>query len=199
MRQIQFILAVFCTSLIVISVAVATEKTADKPVDPQALMEIYTKLATPGEPHKLLASLTGSWTTQTKEWMHPQEPFMQSTGFAEITMLLDGRFLQQRITGSMHGKPFSAIWTVVYDNLLQRYISTWIDTMSTQIFTMEGTAGADGKTITFTGQHAEIGGGQMTHRAIWKIVDGNLQEFVMYGAHHGGQEVKMLETIYVRK
>ncbi|HLP81971.1 MAG TPA: DUF1579 family protein, partial [Nitrosomonas sp.] len=60
-------------------------------------------------------------------------------------------------------------------------------------------ASDDGKTITFTGQHAELGGGQMAHRAIWKIVDNNTQEFVMYGTHHGGQEMKMLETVYTRK
>jgi len=39
----------------------------------------------------------------------------------------------------------------------------------------------------------------MAHRAIWKIVDGNAQEFIMYGAHHGGDEMKMLEVIYTRK
>jgi hypothetical protein len=39
----------------------------------------------------------------------------------------------------------------------------------------------------------------MTHRAIWKIVDNNTQEFVMYGTHHGGKEMKMFETIYTRK
>ncbi|WP_368730345.1 DUF1579 family protein, partial [Nitrosococcus oceani] len=85
------------------------------------------------------------------------------------------------MTGSMHGKPYSGIWTVAYDNLLKQYVSTWIDTMSTQIFIMNGTANADGKTITLTGQHAEVGGGYMAHRAIWKIVDGNAQEFIMYG------------------
>ena len=35
---------------------------------------------------------------------------------------------------------------------------------------MEGTASTDGKTITLNGQHAEPGGGYMTHRAVWKII-----------------------------
>ena len=30
----------------------------------QAMMETYKKLAMPGEPHKQLAALAGSWTTQ---------------------------------------------------------------------------------------------------------------------------------------
>jgi|GEM_PF-5601462 len=52
--------------------------------------------------------------------------------------------------------------------------------------------------ITFTGQHAEIGGGHMTHRAIWKIEDSHNQEFVMYGTHHSSKEMKILETTYIK-
>ena len=64
---------------------------------------------------------------------------------------------------------------------------------------MEGTASDDGKTITLNGSHPEPGGGQMTHRAVWKIVDNNTQTFDMYGAHHGGKEMKIMEITYTRK
>ncbi|MER2512342.1 MAG: DUF1579 domain-containing protein [Nitrosomonas ureae] len=198
MRYLQFTLFVVFSLLMTMGV-LADDKKNDKPMSHEEMMEVYTKLATPGEPHKLFASLAGSWITKTKEWMDPQKPAVESTGSADIKLLLGGRFLQQEITSSMHGKPYSGIWTIAYDNLLKQYVSTWIDNMSTQIFMMNGTASADGKTITLTGQHAEVGGGYMAHRAIWKIVDGNAQEFIMYGAHHGGDEMKMLEVIYTRK
>jgi hypothetical protein len=74
-----------------------------------------------------------------------------------------------------------------------------MDTMGTGIFMMEGTASADGKTITLKGSHSEPGGGKMTHRAVWKIVDNNTQTFDMYGTHQGGKETKVLEIIYSRK
>ena len=64
---------------------------------------------------------------------------------------------------------------------------------------MEGTASADGKTIMLKGSHPEPGGGKMTHRAVWKIVDDNTQTFDMYGAHHGTKETKVLEITYTRK
>ena len=57
----------------------------------------------------------------------------------------------------------------------------------------------DGKTITLRGSHPEPGGGKMTHRAVWKIVDNNTQTFDMYGAHHAGKEMKVLEITYQRK
>lgn len=181
------------------SVAVAKEKQAPKPMDPQAMMDLYQKLATPGEPHKLFASLAGSWITHTKEWMEPGKPPVETTGSAEMKMLLDGRFLQQEFNGSMMGQPFTGIGIDGYDNIRKKYFTAWMDSMGTSIFMMEGTASADGKTITLAGKHAEPGGGHMTHRAIWKIVDSNTQTFDMYGAHHGGKEMKMMEITYTRK
>jgi len=53
-----------------------------------------------------------------------------------------------------------------YDNLSKKYVSIWLDTMGIAPFMMEGSGSADGKTITLKGQHAEPGGGHMTHRAV---------------------------------
>ncbi|BCA56979.1 conserved exported protein of unknown function [Nitrospira sp. KM1] len=170
-----------------------------KPADPQAMMEAYQKLATPGEPHKLFATLAGSWTTKTKSWMEPGKPPVESTGSAEMKMLLGGRFLQQEFSGEMMGQPFNGYGIDGYDNLRKKYVTAWIDTMGTGLFIMEGTASPDGKTITMKGQHAELGGGQMTHRAVWKIIDENTQTFDMYGSHHGQKEMKMMEITYQRK
>ena len=181
------------------SLAAAKEKKPSKEMDPQAMMELYQKLATPGEPHKLLASLAGSWTTQTKEWMEPGKPPTEATGTADMKMVLDGRFLQQEYNSTMMGQPYTGIGTTAYDNLRKKYVSTWIDSMGTGIFVMEGAASADGKTITLKGSHPEPGGGQMTHRAVWKIVDNNTQTFDMYGTHGHGKEMKMMEITYTRK
>ena len=198
MRLMHLTLTCLCLVLSA-SLAVAKEKKQEAKMDQQAMMEMYQKLATPGEQHKQLASLAGSWTTQTKEWMEPGKPPMESAGTCDFKMLLDGRFLQQEFTSEMMGQPFSGVGISAYDNLRKRYVTAWIDTMGTGIFMMEGTASADGKTITLRGQHDEPGGGHMMHRAVWKIVDGNTQTFDMYGTHKHGKEMKMLEIAYTRK
>ena len=198
MRLMHLTLTCLCLVMSA-SLAVAKEKKQEAKMDQQTMMEAYMKLATPGEPHKQFASLAGSWTTKTKEWMEPGQLPTESTGTAEMKMLLDGRFLQQEFTGNMMGQPFSGIGIDAYDNLRKRYVTAWIDTMGTGIFMMEGTASADGKTITMKGQHDELGGGHMTHRAVWKIVDNDTQTFDMYGTHHHGKEMKMLEITYTRK
>src|SRR6266852_9004741 len=104
MRHTLIALTCLCLTMPV-SLVAAKEKKQSKQMDPQAIMEVYKKLATPGEPHKLFASLAGSWETKTKEWMEPGKPPTESTGSAEMKMLLDGRFLYQEFNGNMMGQP----------------------------------------------------------------------------------------------
>jgi len=197
----RFIIApLTCLSLMItITLVLAAEdKKSDKQMDHQARMEVYQKLATPGEPHKLLTSQAGSWTTKTKSWMDPEKPPMESTGNCEDKVLLGGRFLQQECTGEMMGQPYTGIGTHGYDNLTKKYLTTWIDSMGTAIFFMEGTASGDGKTITLYGRHKDPMGGIMTHRAVWKFIDQNTQTFEMYGPEKDGNEMKMMEITYTR-
>ena len=197
MRITHFTLIGLCVVLSV-SVAMAKEKQPDQ-MDMQAMMDTYKKLAIPGEPHKQLASLAGSWTTKTKEWMDPSKPPMESTGTCEEKVLLDGRFLQQECTGNMMGQPFTSIGVTGYDNFTKKYVTTWMSSMGTGIFVMEGTGSADGKTITLHGSHKDPMGGDMKHHALWKFVDANTQTFEMYGAHGNDKDMKMMEITSTRK
>ena len=197
MRITHFTLIGLCVVLSV-SVSMAKEKQPDQ-MDKQAMMDTYKKLAIPGEPHKQLASLAGSWTTKTKEWMDPSKPPMESTGTCEEKVLLDGRFLQQECTGDMMGQPFTSIGVTGYDNFTKKYVTTWMSSMGTGIFVMEGTGSADGKTITLHGSHKDPMGGDMKHHALWKFVDANTQTFEMYGAHGNDKDMKMMEITYNRK
>jgi len=181
------------------SIAMAKDKKPEKQMDMQAMMDTYSKLANPGEPHKQFASLAGSWTTKTKSWMEPNKPPTESTGSCEQKMLLGGRFLQQECTGEMMRQPFTGIGVSGYDNHTKKYVSTWMDSMDTGIFFMEGTASADGKTITQKGQYDDPIEGRMKLRTVTKIVDNNTEIFEMYGTGKKGKETKMMEIAYTRK
>lgn len=198
MRSLLLTVTILCVTLLV-APALAKEKKHQQLLDEKAMMELWKQAATPGEPHKLFATLAGSWTTTTKEWMAPGKPPTESTGTAEMKMLLDGRFLYQEYNGQMMGQPFNGIGIDGYDNIRKKYVTAWMDSMGTGIFIMEGTASPDGKTITLKGSHPEPGGGHMSHRAIWKLIDADHQTFDMYGAHHGQKETKMMEITYQRK
>jgi hypothetical protein len=177
----------------------AKEKKQEGKMDMQAMMEVYKKLATPGAPHKVLASMTGSWNTKTKFWTEPNKPPMESTGTCEQKMILGGRFLQQEYSGEMMGSTFTGIGVTGYDNHTKKHVSTWIDSMGTAILFFEGTAGPDGKTITQESRYNDPIKGPMKWRSVTKIVDDNTLVFAMYGIDKRGKEEKMMEITYTRK
>lgn len=109
MRVTSITLTCLCLVMTAVSVS-AKDKQSDKPRDPQAMMEVYKQLGTPGEPHKQLASLAGRWTTHTKEWMEPGKPPTEATGSADMKTLLGGRFLQQEFTRRDDGAPLLRNW-----------------------------------------------------------------------------------------
>ena len=197
MRFISIALTCLCFLMIAVPALAKDKKPAQ--MDMQAMMDTYKKLATPGEPHKQLASLAGSWTTKTKSWMEPGKPPMESTGSCEEKTLLDGRYLQQECTGEMMGQPFTGIGVQGYDNFTKKYVATWMDSMGTGIFVMDGTASADGKTITQKGGYQDPIEGRIKLRAVTKLVDANTKVFEMHGTGKNGKEIKMMEITYARK
>jgi hypothetical protein len=177
----------------------AKEERQEGKMDMLTMMEVYKKVATPGAPHKMLAKLAGTWTTRTRAWMEPDKPPMEGTGACEQKMLLDGRYLQQEYASEMMGSPFSGINLIGYDNHTRKYMSTWIDSMSTGIYYFEGTAGADGRTITQESSYDDPVRGPMVWRSVTRIVDDNTLEYEMVLIPKGGKEEKMMEMTVTRK
>jgi hypothetical protein len=157
-------------------------------MDMHAMMDVYNKLAVPGEPHEILANLAGSWATKTRAWMESDKPPMEGTGICEQKMLLEGRYLQQEYTSEMTGSPFTGINLIGYDNHTKKYVLTWIDSMSTGIYYFEGTANVDGKTITQESSYDDPVRGPTVWRSVTKIVDNNTLEYEMYLASKGASK-----------
>ncbi len=171
----------------------------EEKMDMQAVMEIYKKAGTPGEPHKLLAKLEGSWITTSRGWMEPGKPPVVSTGTCEQKMILDGHYLRQEYTGDMMGQPFTGINIVGYNNHTKKYESIWIDSMSTAVYLFEGTASRDGRTITQECRYDDPVRGPSVWRSVTRIKDDNTQEFEMFITPKGKKEEKMMEMTVSRK
>ena len=99
----------------------------------------------------------------------------------------------------MMGAPFTGIGYTGYDNHKQRYVSTWMDSMSTAVLFFEGTVSPDGKTVTQECAHDDPVRGPMKWRSVTRIVDANKNIFEMYGIYEGDKQEKMFEITYTRK
>lgn len=117
----------------------------------EAMMQAWKDFATPNENHKRLAALVGSWKTHTKWWVKPGGAPAESDGTADIKSVLGGRYIEQLHEGKMMGQPFSGIGYTGFDNIKQRYITTWMDNMGTSILYVTGKADPSGQVIKSQG------------------------------------------------
>ena len=134
-------------------------KPAAAPAD-DPFMANMIKFGTPGPEHKQLEAKVGKWSDKVTCWMMPDAPPMEMTGTSEYRWVMDGRFLQGTTKGEFQGQPFEGMATVGYDNMKKKFVSTWIDNMTTAIMMAEGTYDAGTKTYTYTGECPDMMSGK---------------------------------------
>ncbi len=166
----------------------------------KAMMEAWTKAATPGEQHKRLADqFAGTWTTKQTMWMEPSAPPMTETGQSVNTPVFGGRQVRMDFTGQFMGAPFEGSGYSGYDNTRGKYTSTWADNMSTGVMLSTGDYDAATKTYTYRGEMADpMNKGQMIPiRQTVRVVDADHHVFEMYEPKDG-KEVKTMMIEYTR-
>ena len=85
-----------------------------------------------------------------------------------------------------------------YDNVKQKFVSSWADNMGTGIMMSEGTYDPATKTFTYNGEMEPVPGMKTSVREVIKVTDKNHHTFEWY-ENRGGQETKTLEINYTRK
>lgn len=170
------------------------------------MMKQMMELAKLNDNHKLLADLAGSWSTSVKMMEPGKEPTL-SKGSVTYKSIMNGRYVIGDHTGSMKmpgadGKmkdfTFKGMSTDGYDNVKQKFTSSWMDNMGTGILMFEGTYDPATKTFTYTGEMEVVPGMKTPVRSVVKVTDKNHRTFEWY-ENRGGQEMKTLEIDYTRK
>jgi hypothetical protein len=166
----------------------------------KAAMDAMMKAATPGDAHKNLAGLVGTWDATVKMYSQPGAPAQISTGTSENKLVLGGRWVQETFTGNFMGMPFSGIGYTGYDNVKKQYVGTWMDSMSTAVMQSAGTADASGKNYEFTSSMDDpMSGKPMTVKQKMTVTDDNHHMLEMWSPAPDGKMFKMMEINYSRK
>jgi hypothetical protein len=163
-------------------------------------MEAMMKAMTPGEPHKHLAKMAGDWTFTNKMWMDPGQPPMESSGTMHGETILGGRYVQTVWKGDMMGMPFEGHGTDGYDNVAQKYVSSWIDNMGTGIMYSTGTCDAASQKCESKGTMMDPMTGKESYmRSVisWTGSDSFVTQ--MYGPDPSGKEFQWMEISVKRK
>jgi hypothetical protein len=166
----------------------------------QAMMDAWMKAATPGDAHKMLEPLTGSWTVTSTSWQTPGGPPEKGSGTSESSWILGGRFVREDFTGKFGGMDFQGLGYTGYDNFKKKYVGTWMDSMGTMIMVMTGSADPSGKVFALTSTIDDVMTGKpMKVRMVTRVVDENKHVMEMFGPDKSGKEFKMMEIVYTRK
>ena len=175
--------------------------------DDKEMMAKMMELAKPGENHKLLGEMAGNWNYKIKFWMAPDAPPNESSGTAVRKAIFGGRYYQLDVKGTMEmpgedGKmqkmQFQGMAIEAYDNVKQKFTSSWIDSMGTGIMMSEGTYDPSSKSLTFTSEMEPVPGMKTKVREVITVEDKDHHKLEWY-ENRGGTEVKTMEINYTRK
>ena len=62
--------------------------------------------------HARLLAMCGTWNVEVTFWFQPGRPPIATKGISTIRALLDGLFIEEKIDGTLNGKPFTTLsWT----------------------------------------------------------------------------------------
>jgi Protein of unknown function (DUF1579) len=172
------------------------------------MMKEMMELSKLNENHKMLGSLSGTWNYTVKFWMNgdPNSKPQESKGTAVRKPLWNGRYYMLDVSGKMQipgpdgkMKPFNfkGMGLEGYDNAKKKFVSTWMDNLSTGIMMAEGTYDPDTKSITYTGEYEPMPGMKQQVREVVKIEDKNHHTLEWY-ENRNGQELKTMEIDYTR-
>ncbi|HVZ94964.1 MAG TPA: DUF1579 domain-containing protein [Phycisphaerales bacterium] len=170
----------------------------------QAMMDKWAAYMTPGDAHMKMMKHVGKWSMKTRMRMDPNSDFQECTGgTSEITSIFGGRYLLEKVSAPPCGEtmpmPFEGMNVIGYDNFQKKYVYTWCDNMGTGLMAGEGTASADGKTITYWAECPDFMTGKMKKcRSVMNMISDDEFRFEMYDTAPDGKEYKGFEGIYTR-
>lgn len=152
---------------------------------------------------KLISTLSGGWHYRANIWAADNAPSASTIGRAENNMILDGRFLESKTTGVLnvdgHDVPADGQGILGYDRAQDLYVSTWIDSLSTQVVTGTGKYDAAKRLLTLSGGFTNpVTGARGTYREEIDFVNDEGYRRTIYAVAKGGKPVKLMEIEYSR-
>ena len=152
--------------------------------------------ALPGPIHKELIQRAGDYTHTTRLLQGGSQQGKETTNTARFVPIIGGRFLMEGDGGSGSQTNFSAFRLWGYNNAAKHYEAVWSYDGSTAMTFMSGTAGDDGKSVTYKAGWQKSP--TETERIAVTVTQVNPDKFVVRMISAAGEKGPVLEETYER-
>jgi len=197
--KIPQIAALAVAALCLAGPSFAQQAGGSSPAKAAAVVKAMDNAMTPGDYHKRLEPMIGSFNVRVLIWVDPGKPPIESTASAVSTWVLGKRFVQTMLVGGPSDAAFNAIGYIGYDNAAKLYQAAWMDDGSTAVTLYTGGFSADGKSATMKASSVNSSTGKPTPlelRMAHGADGGHVTQ--LWGQGFGTKMFKMMELQYTR-
>ncbi|MEM1271884.1 MAG: DUF1579 family protein [Bacteroidota bacterium] len=153
----------------------------------------------PSIPHRQLTREAGVWDAEMTMWASPGAPAMTATA-VETNRMLGPFWMVSNFVCESPEFPFSGHMQLGYDKAEEKFIATWVDTLSPHIVRSEGTYDIATRSLTLIGRGVDIQTGKpCVTTMITQYVDQNNKLFTIYEGDRGAEGRKTMEIKYSRR
>ena len=189
------IVTLIVAATVVVVTGVTPSTAQDKPAMDKKMAEMM-KNTEPGEQHKLLDMFVGNWDIVVR-FRYGGGPEREGKAASAAKWILDGRFIQQDFTSQI-GQV--TLQFVGFDNQKKKFFEVKMDNRDTGVLYTEGTASADGKTITNVGIRTDPMTGETNKlRTVTTIGDRDHYTVEWFLTGKDGKEEKTVTMIHTRR
>jgi hypothetical protein len=128
----------------------------------------------PGPEHEVLKKMAGTWESTLKAGG------MESKGAVTYKMGLGGLWLVGTMEAELFGAKFTGRSYESYHPAKKKYVSVWMDSMSTHPVTMEGTYDKEKKEMRMSGEGPAMEGKMAKYRSVTAFPDDDTIEMTMW-------------------
>lgn len=152
------------------------------------------ELPNAGPEHEVLKEMTGTWDSVMKFEGQPD-----SKGKMTYKMECGGLWLTSNYEGDFGGAPFQGKGLDSYDAKKKKYVSVWVDSMSTTPMLFEGDYDKAKKTLTMFSEYPGPDGKPAKYKSATTRKDNDHYVFQMFITAAGAEETLMMTIEYTRR
>lgn len=162
------------------------------------LAQEQPELPKPQKEHAWLEQLAGEWEADVEAIVPGQEP-LKSKG-TESVRKIGGFWVLAENKGEFQGQPYTGLLTLGYDAGKERYVGTWIDSMTGYLWTYEGTVDSTGKVLTLETEGPSHAPGEVANfKEVLELKSRDHKVFTSYIQGEDGEWTRMVRIDYRRK